>query len=149
MGKCSTFFDELRFDVRDPEATHVYAFVRAEGDCPFFVYGWHHKAFPKSMMTQEIMALLANGTEDMMAWEREAPRPVNTPVIFNPWERVPVPVEQLQAWHQAFVLAGDPVGAEMAEQIAGHLAMSPDWHKACPYCRAHDMMLQAQRNPQQ
>jgi hypothetical protein len=149
MGNCSTFFDELRFDVRDPAATHVYAFVRAEGDCPHFVYGWHHKAYPKSMPTLEITRLIAEGTEDMMTWEREAPRAVNTPVIFNPWERVPVPVEQLQAWRAIFALMIDYESQEMAEQISGHLATVPDWHKACPYCRAHDMMLQAQRNPPQ
>jgi hypothetical protein len=149
MGHCSTFFDELRLDVRDPEATHVYAFVRGEGDCPFFVHGWHHKAFPKSVQTLEIMRLIAEGLEDMMTWEREAPRAVNTPVIFNPWERVPVPVEQLQAWRAGFAAVTSDESQEMAGQIDGHLATVPDWHKACPYCRAHDMMLQAQRNPPQ
>lgn len=149
MGKCSTFFDELRLDVRDPEATHVYAFVRAEGDCPFFVYGWHHKAFAKSLPTLEIYKLIAEGTEDMMTWERGAPRPVNTPVIFNAWERVPVPVEQLTAWRDCFADGDGSVGDEYAEQISAHLSSVPDWHKACPMCRAHDMMMQVQMAPPQ
>lgn len=148
MGNCSVFHDEVRFDIRDPEFNHVYVFIRAEGDCPFFVYGWHHKAFPKAMMPHEIMALLADGKEDSMQWEREAPRPVETPVIFNPWERVPVPVEQLQAWHDALV-HGDSTRVEMADQIAGHLAMSPEWRKTCPYCRAEEAVLKQMREQQQ
>lgn len=72
MGACHTYFDELRFDVRDPEETHVYVFVRGEGDCPFFIHGWHHKAFPAVMTTLEIQSLLWNG-EDPLLWERANP----------------------------------------------------------------------------
>jgi hypothetical protein len=148
MGKATAFYEELRFDTRDPETTHVYVFIRGEGDCPFFVHGWHHKAFPATVNTLEIQTLLWNG-EDMLTWEREAPRAVNTPVIFNPWERVPVPVEQLQAWRAIFAVMLSDESQEMAGQISGHLATIPDWHKACPYCRAHDMMLQTQMAPPQ
>lgn len=148
MGKCSTFYDELRFDTRDPDVTHVYMFIRAEGDCPFWCYGWHHKAFPSSVTTPEIITKLWEG-DDPVTWDREPPRPVNTPVLFNPWERVPVPVEQLVAWREDLAKGDGSMSDEYAEQISAHLSSTPEWHKACPYCRAHDMMLQAQRNPPQ
>jgi len=149
MGNCATFFDELRFDVRDPEATHVYAFVRGEGDCPFFVHGWHHKAFPKDMMTHEIMTLLAEGKEDMMQWEREVPRAQPEITLFNPHEFVPIRAEDLMAWRASLLGSVAMSQVDIADAITAWLAMSPEWRKACPYCRAEDAMLLSLRNPPQ
>lgn len=73
MGACHTYYDELRFDVRDPEVTHVYVFIRAEGDCPFMVHGWHHKAFPATTTTMDIHALLWKYGDDPVLWERVDP----------------------------------------------------------------------------
>jgi hypothetical protein len=149
MANGAIYYDELRFDTRDPAFTHVYCFIRGEGDCPFNIHGWHHKAFPKEVTTEEIFGKIWSGHTDPSTWEREAPQAVETPPIYAPHDRVPVPVEQLQNWHQAFAMAGDPPAVEMAEQITSHLTSVTQWDKVCPYCRAHDMMLQAQRNPPQ
>lgn len=147
MGKCTTYYDELRFDTRDPEFTHVYCFIRGEGDCPFMVHGWHHKAFPKTLTTHEIFSNIWTGQTDPMTWEREAPRAVLTPAIYNPNDRVPVPVEQLQAWRDSFTAWDTTVSGEMAEQITSHLTSVTQWDKICPHCRAHNVMLQAQMAP--
>lgn len=146
MGNCATYYDELRFDTRDPEFTHVYCFIRGEGDCPFTVHGWHHKAFPKAVTTHELFNLIWTGHEDPVLWEREAPRPVETPVIFNPRDRVPVLVEQLQNWRNSFTAWDTTTSCEMADQIAGILATVPKWHEACPHCRAQEMFNKALRD---
>lgn len=146
MGNCATFYDELRFDVRDPEFTHVYCFIRGEGDCPFMVHGWHHKAFPKDIPTNELFNRIWTGHEDPVMWEREAPRPVNTPAIYNPQDRVPVPVEQLQAWRDAFAVGDGSMGDEMAEQITSHLCAVTQWDKVCPHCRAQELFNQQLRD---
>lgn len=72
MGACHTYYDEIRFNVFDPDVTHVYVFIRGEGDCPFPVHGWHHKAFPATMTTLDIHNLLWNG-EDPVLWQRADP----------------------------------------------------------------------------
>jgi hypothetical protein len=150
MGNCTIFYDELRFDVRDPEATHVYVFIRAEGDCPFNLHGWHHKAFPKDIPTHALYSHIWNDDKsDPITWEREAPRPVNTPAIYHPHDRVPVPVEQLEAWRDSFTAWDTTVSGEMAEQITSHLTSVTQWDKACPQCRAHAAMLQAQMAPRE
>lgn len=149
MADAKFYYDELRFDVRDPDALHVYVFIRGEGDCPFMVHGWHHKAFPASVTTFDVLTAFTDGSESPISWEREAPRPVETPVLFNPWDRLPVPVEQLQQWRKYFEACNATYPAELAEQISAHLAAVPEWDKACPHCRAHDMMLQVQMAPPQ
>lgn len=73
MGDCRTFYDEVRFDVRNPDVTHVYVFIRGEGDCPYFVQGWHHKEFPASLPTLEIHALIFQFGDDPVLWERAEP----------------------------------------------------------------------------
>jgi hypothetical protein len=73
MGTCHTFYDELRFDVRDPHQTHVYVYIRAEGDCPHMIQGWHHKAFPASMSTMDIMQSLWKDDIDPLSWPLQAP----------------------------------------------------------------------------
>lgn len=149
MANGAIYYDELRFDTRDPEFTHVYCFIRGEGDCPFMVHGWHHKAFPKEVTTEDLFHKIWTGHEDPSTWEREAPRPFVTPAIYHPHDRVPVPVEQLQAWHASFAAWDTTTSGEMADQITSHLTSVTQWDKVCPHCRAHDMMLQAQRNPPQ
>jgi len=150
VADCISFYDELRFDTRNPEFTSVSVFIRCEGDCPFFMHGWHRKDFAKSIPTQEIFNLIWTGQESPMEWDRVAPAPVLAPVIFNPWDRIPVPVEQLVSWRVALNKGCDQaMGDELAEQINGHLTSVPQWDKCCPTCQAHDMMMQVQRNPPQ
>jgi hypothetical protein len=149
MGNCSTFFDELRFDVRDPGTTHVYAFFRGEGDCPHTIHGWHHKAFPSSLPSLDIVKLLYDGEENPMVWEREAPSAMREAAIFNPHDHVPVPAHELIEWWSSLVDGGTLTPIEIADAITARLTMSPHWHKACPYCRAQDMMMQAQMAPPQ
>lgn len=73
MGKCAVYIDELRFDVRDPELTKVYVFIRTEGDCPHMIAGWHFKAFSASQTTEDIFKLMWNGNEDPMLWPLQSP----------------------------------------------------------------------------
>lgn len=56
MGKCTSTIKEIRFDVEDPEITHVYVINKAEGDCPIGLAGCHHKAFPGSTPVKDILA---------------------------------------------------------------------------------------------
>lgn len=146
MGKCTTFYDELRFDTRDPEFTHVYCFIRGEGDCPFMVHGWHHKAFPKTLTTHEIFNNIWSGQTDPLTWEREAPRAVLTPTIYAPFDRVPVPVEQLENWRDLFALKPSDESQEMVDQITAHLCSVTQWEKVCPHCRAEEMFNKAMRD---
>lgn len=73
MSDCHVYYDELRFDVRDPEMTEVYVFIRTEGDCPHMLMGWHYKAFPASQTTQDIFAAMWDGKENPMMWPLKAP----------------------------------------------------------------------------
>lgn len=74
MGKCSLSYNEIRFDVRDPELTHVWVVITAKGDCPIGAQGWHHKVFPASKPTLKIHEEMFNGTDNPVLWSLEAPR---------------------------------------------------------------------------
>jgi hypothetical protein len=69
MGKCASIITEVRF-VIDDELTQCYVAVRAEGDCPIGVQGWHHKTFPKSKSIEKILPEMA---ADYLVWSQEAP----------------------------------------------------------------------------
>jgi hypothetical protein len=73
MGKAAAIYEELRVDIRDPEITHCYFLVRAEGDCPLGVQGWHHKAFPASVDARAILGQIACGEEDPLQWPHRNP----------------------------------------------------------------------------
>ena len=73
MANTPISYDEIRFDVREPEITHVYVYVRdMDGSFPI-VRGWHHKAFPSSMSALDIMKAWADGKEDPIMWPLNAP----------------------------------------------------------------------------
>jgi hypothetical protein len=149
MGNCTVFHDELRFDVRDPEVTHVYCFIRGEGDCPFMVHGWHHKAFPKAFTTQELFNMIWAGQESPITWEREAPVPMLEEPLFSPEGFVPVLAKELVQW-QASVAEDDQLTkSELSDAITARLTSVPEWDKACPHCRAHAAMMQAQMAPRE
>ncbi|NUX58700.1 hypothetical protein [Paraburkholderia youngii] len=78
MADSSYEMVEVRFDVRDPDQTHVYVYIEAHGDSPFMVQGWHHKAYPASLSTSEIHQRLAMGKNDdsPVLWPRLAPQDV-------------------------------------------------------------------------
>ena len=70
MGKCHTQIDEVRFDTRDPDLTHVYVAISVSGDCPIGVQGWHHKVFPARISAIEIYQ---KHFADFLEWGQEAP----------------------------------------------------------------------------
>lgn len=74
MADCKYSFDEIRFDVRDPEITHVWVFLSVDDptgmDCPHMVAGWHHKKFPASISTLD---LHKHHVKDAVMWASEAP----------------------------------------------------------------------------
>ncbi len=79
MANTPVSYDEIRIDVRDPELTHAYVYVRdMDGSFPI-VRGWHHKAFPASMSTLDIMNAWAEGKENPLMWPRNAPPANPTP----------------------------------------------------------------------
>ena len=73
MGACHTYYDELRFDVRDPGLTQVYMYIRCEGDCPHTIMGWHHKTFASTIPVQGILEKIGAGEEDPIMWPMKAP----------------------------------------------------------------------------
>jgi hypothetical protein len=73
MGKASVLYQEIRFDVRDPDLTQVYVAIEARGDCPVQVQGWHHKTFPSRIPTLEIMQKMFGGDDDPVLWPLNAP----------------------------------------------------------------------------
>lgn len=74
MGKCSVYFDEMRFDVRDEQITHAYCLVRTQGDCPIQLPGWYHKAFPSTMSSLDILQAIKDGKEQILMWDQGAPK---------------------------------------------------------------------------
>lgn len=66
---------EVRFDVRDKELTHVYMFVEiVSGEWMLGVEGWRHKVFPASMGMLDIMNAWAEGRENPLSWDMGAPK---------------------------------------------------------------------------
>jgi hypothetical protein len=74
MANCKYSFDEIRFDVRDPQITHVWVFLSTQDptglDCPHMVQGWHHHTFPARIPTID---LLKKEVPDAVMWPLEAP----------------------------------------------------------------------------
>lgn len=70
MSKCKTFIDEVRFDTREKDLTHVYVFIRALGDCPVGITGWHYKAFSAKLSAVEIYQ---SHFKDFLLWPLKAP----------------------------------------------------------------------------
>ena len=70
MGDCGAEIQEIRF-MLEPELTQVYVLVRAIGDCPIGVQGWHHKTFPVSKSVLDIMQ--NDLPKDYLVWAQNAP----------------------------------------------------------------------------
>lgn len=70
MAKCEATIQEMRFDISDPNATHVYILVKATGICPPHIAGWHHKDFPIHI---PIIEIFANFIDDYLRWEIQSP----------------------------------------------------------------------------
>ena len=73
MANTIVEYHEIRFDVRNPELTHMYVFIKALNDSPIGVEGWHHKVFPASMSILDIMQSWNDGNEEPLIWSLEAP----------------------------------------------------------------------------
>lgn len=70
MANSSYLYEWLMVDVSDEQITHVYVSLRAVGDCPDGVQGWHYKAFPARTTTEEI---LKNHIHEAVTWPQKAP----------------------------------------------------------------------------
>jgi len=73
MANTVIAYQEIRFDVRDPEITHAYVLVENLSRDGFPVGGWYHKAFPATLSTHAIMQAWADGKEDPIMWASSAP----------------------------------------------------------------------------
>lgn len=65
-------YKELRI-VIEPELTQAYVYIDARNDVPLGVQGWHHKTFPMSMSTLDIVTAWAEGKENPLMWSLKAP----------------------------------------------------------------------------
>lgn len=74
MANTVIAYQEIRFDVRDPEITHAYVLVENVSRDGFPVGGWYHKVFPARMSTLDILKAWAAGEEDPIMWDQGAPR---------------------------------------------------------------------------
>lgn len=74
MANTQIAYEEVRFDVRDPELTQVFVLIKnlSNDDFPG-VQGWHHKTFPARMSILDIMQAWGLGKEDPLNWPLEAP----------------------------------------------------------------------------
>ena len=67
-------YDIIVFDVRDPDLTHAYCFVKGDYECPHTITGWHYKAFPARMNTLEIhQAMFTDSKDPIVMWPLKAP----------------------------------------------------------------------------
>ena len=73
MANAGYFYEWVMFDTTDEQITHCYVSLRATGDCPIGVQGWHYKAFPARIPTADI---LTKEIHEAVLWPQKAP----------PWE---------------------------------------------------------------
>jgi len=73
MGTSHVEIAEIRF-VFEPELTQVYIFVRdlTPIETPVGVAGWHHKTYPKTLSTLDILNKMRKGDDPIM-WDKGAP----------------------------------------------------------------------------
>lgn len=74
MADTKIEYQELRFDIRDPQITHAYVAVKNVSYDGFPVGGWYHKAFPARMSVLDILKEVAEGREDIIMWDRGVPK---------------------------------------------------------------------------
>ena len=73
MANTEIAYQEMRFDVRDPELTQVYIMIdNLSNDGLIGVQGWHHKTFPARMSVIDIMKAWQDG-DDPLLWSQQAP----------------------------------------------------------------------------
>lgn len=118
MGACHVWYDEIRMDVRDDEQTHVYVYIRAEGDCPHFLDGWHHKAFPGMMSTLNILESWAAGEEDPKLWEQAAPPSADRNATLDEAVKVTLEVATKVHLSNSGIAGADPI-YELAKKLQG------------------------------
>lgn len=74
MANTITEYQEIRFDLRDPDQTHVYVWIEnLSKDGMLGVQGWHHKAFPASMSVMEIVNEWAKDRTAPLMWPLKSP----------------------------------------------------------------------------
>jgi hypothetical protein len=70
MADAGYLIEWVMFDTRDEQVTHAYVAIKALGDCPIGVQGWHYKAFPSRVPTVDILQKHAH---EMVLWPLKAP----------------------------------------------------------------------------
>ena len=70
MAKAGYDFEWLMIDTTDPEITEVYVLLKAWGDCPMGVQGWHHKSFPARIPSVDI---IKDYIAEAVMWPQKAP----------------------------------------------------------------------------
>lgn len=73
MADTKIAYQEIRIDVRHPELTEVYVYIENLSRDGFQVEGWHHKTFPASMSSIQILQAWADGKEDPVMWPFKVP----------------------------------------------------------------------------
>lgn len=71
MGKATSTIDEIRFDLRDPQITHVYVACHGGGDYPLGVDGWYYKAFPARI---DVVTIIKEHISHYLLWPLESPQ---------------------------------------------------------------------------
>ena len=75
--KIKITYDQLRFDLNDPNYTEVYVHVKLSAEnqaekIPEGVEGWHHQTFPSSISVVEIVTAFGR-EEHPVQWPRKDP----------------------------------------------------------------------------
>lgn len=70
MANTSVACQEIRFNVADPDLTHVYVLYKnMSNDGMLYVGGWRHKVFPASKSVLEIIQDWKDGKENPFMWD--------------------------------------------------------------------------------
>ena len=81
MANATSTIEEVRFDLRDEQITHVYVLSRGSWDAPIGVQGWHYKAFPARIPMVEILTPQHIG--DYLLWPLKAPEQHDSYMTIN------------------------------------------------------------------
>lgn len=74
MANTDVSFQELRFNVRNPEYTDVYVFIEITGgEYMGCVQGWHYKRFPADIPTSDIFQSIFSNEENALSWPFKKP----------------------------------------------------------------------------
>ena len=111
MANATSTIEEVRFDLRDEQITHVYVLSRGSWDAPIGVQGWHYKAFPARVTMVEILTPQHIG--DYLLWPLKAPEQYGSYMTINADGALSPATEE------ALAHMGQLVAEQFAEQDKG------------------------------